>query len=52
VNDFDGKVVYGQKNFNTGSGYEDHVEQLVPTVRKLTDLELQSQSLFLKRLKV
>ncbi|XP_039489643.1 ATP-dependent RNA helicase Ddx1 [Drosophila santomea] len=52
VNDFDGKVVYGQKNFNTGSSYEDHVEQLVPTVRKLTDLELQSQSLFLKRLKV
>ncbi|EDW44456.1 ATP-dependent RNA helicase Ddx1 [Drosophila sechellia] len=52
VNDFDGKVVYGQKNFRTGSGYEDHVEQLVPTVRKLTELELQSQSLFLKRLKV
>ncbi|KAH8314855.1 hypothetical protein KR074_005377 [Drosophila pseudoananassae] len=52
VNDFDGKVVYGQKNLNTGSGYADHVEQLVPTVRKLTDLELQSQSLFLKRLKV
>ncbi|XP_020803078.1 ATP-dependent RNA helicase Ddx1 [Drosophila serrata] len=52
VNDFDGKVVYGQKNLSMGSGYEDHVEQLVPTVRKLTDLELQSQSLFLKRLKV
>ncbi|XP_001352892.3 ATP-dependent RNA helicase Ddx1 [Drosophila pseudoobscura] len=52
VNDFDGKVVYGQKNLNTGTGYKDHVEQLVPTVRKLTDLELQSQSLFLKRLKV
>lgn len=52
VNDFDGKVVYGQKNLNKGTGYVDHVEQLVPTVRKLTDLELQSQSLFLKRLKV
>ncbi|XP_065359638.1 ATP-dependent RNA helicase Ddx1 [Calliphora vicina] len=51
VNDFDGKVVYGQKNLNTGTGYKDHVEQLVPVVRKLTDLELQSQSLFLKRLK-
>ncbi|KAH8369627.1 hypothetical protein KR093_000368, partial [Drosophila rubida] len=51
VNDFDGKVVYGQKNLNRGTGYEDHVEQLGPTVRKLTDLELQSQSLFLKRLK-
>lgn len=52
VNDFDGKVVYGQKNLRMGTGYEDHVEQLGPTVRKLTDLELQSQSLFLKRLKV
>nr|AAC47309.1 DEAD-box protein [Drosophila melanogaster] len=52
VNDFDGPVVYGQKNLRTGSGYEDHVEQLEPTVRKLTELELQSQSLFLKRLKV
>ncbi|XP_068148443.1 ATP-dependent RNA helicase Ddx1 [Drosophila tropicalis] len=52
VNDFDGKVVYGQKNLSLGTGYKDHVEQLVPTVRKLTDLELQSQSLFLKRLKV
>ncbi|KAL9902088.1 ATP-dependent RNA helicase Ddx1 [Glossina fuscipes fuscipes] len=52
VNDFDGKVVYGEKNLSTGTGYKDHVEQLVPVVRKLTDLELQSQSLFLKRLKV
>ena len=51
VNDFDGKVVYGQKNLKTGSGYKDHVAQLVPVVHKLTDLELQSQSLFLKRLK-
>mgnify|MGYP004581283179 CR=1 FL=1 len=52
VNDFDGKVVYGQKNLSTGTGYKDHVAQLVPVVRKLTDLELQSQSMFLKRLKV
>lgn len=51
MNDFDGKVVYGQKNVNTGTGYKDHVQQLGPVVRKLTDLELQSQSLFLKRLK-
>lgn len=51
VNDFDGKVVYGQKNINTGTGYKDHVQQLGPVVGKLTDLELQSQSLFLKRLK-
>lgn len=52
LNDFDGKVVYGQKNLSTGTGYKDHVQQLIPIVKKLTDLELQSQSLFLKRLKV
>lgn len=51
LNDFDGKVVYGQKNLKTGTGYKDHVQQLVPVVKKLTELELQSQSLFLKRLK-
>lgn len=51
LNDFDGKVVYGEKNLNTGTGYKDHVDQLGPTVRKLTDLELEAQSLFLKRLK-
>lgn len=52
TNDFDGKVVYGQKNLNTGTGYKDHVEQLKPVVQKLSDLELKSQSLFLKRLRV
>lgn len=52
VNDFDGKVVYGEKSRNTGSGYKDHVDQLLPTVKKLTDLELQAQSLYLTRLKV
>lgn len=52
MNEFDGKVVYGQKLQNAGTGYKDHVNQLVPAVRKLTDLELKSQSLYLKRLKV
>ncbi|XP_030375469.1 ATP-dependent RNA helicase Ddx1 [Scaptodrosophila lebanonensis] len=52
VNDFDGNVIYGQKHLFSGTGYKDHVQQLGPVVRKLTDLELQSQSLFLKRLKV
>lgn len=52
LNDFDGKVVYGQKRLNTGSGYKDHVAQLVPTVKELAELETQAQQIFLKRLKV
>lgn len=51
ANEFDGKVVYGEKLKNTGTGYVDHVNQLAPVVSKLTELELQAQSLFLKRLR-
>lgn len=50
VNEFDGKVVYGEKNKNTGTGYDDHVVELLPTVQKLTNLELHAQSLYLKHL--
>lgn len=50
VNEFDGKVVYGEKNRNTGTGYSDHVVELQPTVQKLTALELNAQSLYLKHL--
>lgn len=52
VNDFDGKVVYGEKRTNKGTGYKDHVQQLVPIVKQLADLEAQAQKHFLKRLKV
>ncbi|GAB0093946.1 ATP-dependent RNA helicase Ddx1 [Sergentomyia squamirostris] len=52
VNDFDGKVVYGEKVLNTGSGYKDHVAQLVPVVQQLADLESRAQLLFLKHLPV
>uniref|UniRef100_A0A336MTA5 ATP-dependent RNA helicase n=1 Tax=Culicoides sonorensis TaxID=179676 RepID=A0A336MTA5_CULSO len=51
VNDFDGKVVYGEKRKNTGTGYKDHVLQLVPIVKQLAELECEAQKLFLKRLK-
>jgi len=51
VNDFDGKVVYGEKRKNTGSGYKDHVQQLVPIVKELADLESEAQLSFLKRLR-
>jgi ATP-dependent RNA helicase DDX1 len=50
LNDFDGKVVYGQKRANAGSGYQDHVKQLVPVVDELADLEAKAQSIFIRRL--
>lgn len=50
LNEFDGKVVYGQKRLNKGSGYQDHVKQLVPVVEELADLESKAQSIFIRRL--
>ncbi|CRK88233.1 CLUMA_CG002014, isoform A [Clunio marinus] len=50
MNDFDGKVTYGQKRVNTGSGYVDHVKQLVPIVDELAELESKAQSIFMRRL--
>uniref|UniRef100_A0A2M4AMX9 ATP-dependent RNA helicase n=1 Tax=Anopheles triannulatus TaxID=58253 RepID=A0A2M4AMX9_9DIPT len=52
LNEFDGKVVYGAKRINTGTGYKDHVEQLGPVVRELSRLEREAQSLYLKKLAV
>lgn len=50
MNEFDGKVVYGQKRLNKGSGYVDHVKQLVPIVDELASLEAKAQSIFMRRL--
>lgn len=50
MNDFDGKVTYGQKRLNTGSGYVDHVKALVPIVEELAELESKAQSIFMRRL--
>lgn len=50
LNEFDGKVVYGQKRTNAGSGYQDHVKQLIPVVDELADLESKAQSIFIRRL--
>lgn len=52
VNEFDGKVVYGQKIQNKGTGYEDHVKQLSPIVQNLARLETKAQTAFLKYMKV
>ncbi|KAL4711857.1 hypothetical protein ACJJTC_006026 [Scirpophaga incertulas] len=47
-NEFDGKVVYGQKRVQVGSGYKDHVSQMAPVVRSLQELEAQAQLYYLK----
>lgn len=47
-NEFDGKVVYGQKRTQIGTGYQDHVSQMAPVVKSLQDLESQAQMYYLK----
>ncbi|XP_062517502.1 ATP-dependent RNA helicase DDX1-like isoform X2 [Corticium candelabrum] len=49
VNEFDGKVVYGEKRGNKGSSYEAHTEQLAPSVQELAVLERLAQTSFLCR---
>lgn len=46
--DFDGKVVYGEKRQNVGSLYENHTAQMAPIVKDLTKLESEAQLLYLK----
>lgn len=50
MNEFDGKVTYGEKRKKTGTGYQDHVQSLVPIVKELADLEKTAQTLFVRRL--
>lgn len=52
VNEFDGKVVYGEKLKSKGINYQDHVEQLKPIVQNLAKLEAKAQLAFLKNMKV
>lgn len=52
LNEFDGKVVYGEKRLNRGTGYMDHVKQLEPIVQTLSSLESKAQKSFLKYMKV
>lgn len=47
--EFDGKVVYGQKRQQFGSNYETHTAQMAPVVQELAKLESQAQILYLKR---
>ncbi|KAF2360260.1 hypothetical protein FHG87_008988 [Trinorchestia longiramus] len=49
VNEFDGKVVYGERRSNAGSNYQTHVEQLAPTVQELASLEREAQNVYIRR---
>lgn len=51
LNEFDGKVIYGEKVTKSGTEYKDHVEQLKPIVESLSELESKAQLLFLKHMK-
>ena len=47
ADEFDGKVVYGQKKKDFGPVYEGHATQLAPTLAELSKLEKEAQHLFL-----
>ncbi|CAG0887653.1 unnamed protein product [Cyprideis torosa] len=49
VDDFEGKVTYGQKRKQMGSNYQTHVAQLAPAVKDLAAFESQAQIIYLKR---
>ncbi|RLU24295.1 hypothetical protein DMN91_002383 [Ooceraea biroi] len=48
LNEFDGKVTYGEKRLAMGSNYENHVQQMAPIVANLAALEGKAQLAFLK----
>uniref|UniRef100_A0A8C3WSU5 ATP-dependent RNA helicase n=1 Tax=Catagonus wagneri TaxID=51154 RepID=A0A8C3WSU5_9CETA len=47
VDEFDGKVTYGQKRTIGGGNYKGHVDILAPTVQELAALEKEAQTSFL-----
>ncbi|XP_074141519.1 ATP-dependent RNA helicase DDX1 [Sminthopsis crassicaudata] len=47
VDEFDGKVTYGQKRAAGGGTYKGHVDILAPTVQELAALEKEAQTSFL-----
>uniref|UniRef100_A0A8D1LIV8 ATP-dependent RNA helicase n=1 Tax=Sus scrofa TaxID=9823 RepID=A0A8D1LIV8_PIG len=47
VDEFDGKVTYGQKRTLGGGNYKGHVDILAPTVQELAALEKEAQTSFL-----
>ncbi|XP_046473772.1 ATP-dependent RNA helicase Ddx1 isoform X1 [Neodiprion pinetum] len=49
LNEFDGKVTYGEKKVNSGTGYQNHVAQMAPAVSQLAGLESKAQLIYLRR---
>uniref|UniRef100_A0AAR2JDG3 ATP-dependent RNA helicase n=1 Tax=Pygocentrus nattereri TaxID=42514 RepID=A0AAR2JDG3_PYGNA len=47
VDEFDGKVTYGQRRAAGGGLYKGHVDVLAPTVQELANLEREAQTSFL-----
>ncbi|XP_023692056.1 ATP-dependent RNA helicase DDX1 [Paramormyrops kingsleyae] len=47
LDEFDGKVTYGQRRAAGGGQYKGHVEALAPTVQELAALEKEAQTSFL-----
>ncbi|XP_043076509.1 ATP-dependent RNA helicase DDX1 [Puntigrus tetrazona] len=47
VDEFDGKVTYGQRRTAGGGLYKGHVDILAPTVQELANLEREAQTSFL-----
>jgi hypothetical protein len=47
INEFDGKVVYGEKRKVKANAFKGHVDQLAPTVNELLNLEKKTQDNFL-----
>ena len=48
VNEFDGKVMYGEKRVQSGVTHESHVSQLAASVAQLARMEQLAQTTFLK----
>lgn len=51
VNEYDGKVVYGERRKEEGFIYEGHTALLAPSVNELAKLELAAQNTFIASLK-
>ncbi len=49
VNEFDGKITYGEKKGERGVAFESHVTQLKPSVELLAEFEKMAQTTFLTR---
>jgi ATP-dependent RNA helicase DDX1 len=47
INEFDGKVIYGEKRKGTTSLFKGHVDLLAPSLRELIELERKTQLNFL-----